>query len=96
MLHMSIHPGMDTMRTGTKRGRGRAKGAPGRGDPRDELKKPRSFRLAAGKIARARRILGAPSDTETIEAALDAVVLREELISGTKAAFGIVVDPAAE
>ena len=84
------------MNMGTKRGRGGAGAALHRPAPPAEMKKPRSFRLAAGKIARARRILGTPSDTETIEAALDAVVFREELISGAKAAFGIVVDSAAE
>jgi len=84
------------MSTGAKRGPGRAKGALSRAAPSADVKEPRSFRLAAGKIARARRILGTPSDTETIEAALDAVVLREELIAGTKAAFGIVVDSTGE
>ena len=84
---------MDTV---TKRGRRGAKAASNRAVPPADVKKPRSFRLAAGKIARARRILGTPTDTETIEAALDAVVFREELISGARAAFGIVVDPAAE
>jgi hypothetical protein len=84
------------MGTDARRGRGRAKGASSRATPPADAKTPRSFRLAAGKIARARRLLGAASDTETIEAALDAVVFREELISGAKAAFGIVVDAAAE
>ena len=49
----------------------------------------RTFRLTPGKIEAAQKILGAPTATETIETALDMVIFREELIRGTKNAFGI-------
>lgn len=49
----------------------------------------RNFRLTPGKIEAAQKILGAPTATEAIETALDMVIFREELIRGTKAAFGI-------
>lgn len=49
----------------------------------------RNFRLTPGKIEAAQEILGVPTATEAIETALDMVIFREELIRGTKAAFGI-------
>lgn len=72
---------------GARSGRGRQR-PPAAAD----AKKLRSFRLASRKIAAARRILGTPTDTETIEAALDAVVFRDALVVGTRAAFGIRFD----
>lgn len=54
-----------------------------------ERKAPKTYRLAAGKIARARKILGASSDTAAIEMALDLVSFRSELIAGTKAMRGV-------
>lgn len=53
-----------------------------------EVKAPKTYRLAAAKIARARAILDAPSDTATIEMALDLVGFRDELVSGTRAMAG--------
>lgn len=38
-----------------------------------EQRAPRTYRLSAAKIARARKILGTDSDTATIEMALDLV-----------------------
>lgn len=58
-----------------------------------ETKTPKSYRLAAAKIARARAILGAPSDTATIEMALDLVSFREELLSGSRAMRGAPIAP---
>lgn len=51
----------------------------------------RTFRLTPGKVEAAQRILGAPTATETIETALDLVVFREELVAGTKAAYGLAI-----
>jgi hypothetical protein len=45
-------------------------------------KRARNFRLDASKLRRARAILGTPNDTATIEAALDLVVLRDEVVAG--------------
>jgi hypothetical protein len=60
--------------------------------PRDR-KVPRTYRLSPSKVAAAQRILGTPTATETIEAALDMVVFREELIAGTRAMLGIELTP---
>jgi hypothetical protein len=40
-------------------------------------------------LARAQKILGAATATETIETALDMIVFRKELIEGTAAMRGI-------
>ena len=61
-----------------------------------EVKAPKTYRLAAAKIARARKILGTDSDTATIEMALDLVTFRDELISGTNALFGAGIHPIDE
>jgi hypothetical protein len=52
-------------------------------------KASRTFRLTEGKVEAAQKILGTSTATEAIETALDMVVFRNELIRGTKAAFGI-------
>ncbi|MEK7401967.1 MAG: hypothetical protein AABZ80_06340 [Gemmatimonadota bacterium] len=54
-------------------------------------KAPRTYRLSADRIAAARRALGAPTDTATIEQALDMVVLRKELVDGLDAMFGVSI-----
>jgi hypothetical protein len=53
-----------------------------------DRKVPKTYRLSPNKVAAAQRILGTPTATETIEAALDMVVFREELIAGTRAMLG--------
>ena len=58
-----------------------------------ETKVSRTYRLAASKIAKARQLLGAPSDTATIEMALDLVTFRAELTEGTKAMRGTRIVP---
>jgi hypothetical protein len=58
-----------------------------------EAKLPKTYRLAAAKIAEARRILGAPSDTAAIEMALDLVTFRAELIDGVRAMRGTRIEP---
>jgi len=54
-------------------------------------KAPKTYRLSAPRIAAARRALGAPTDTATIEQALDMVVLRKELVDGLEAMFGVPI-----
>lgn len=54
-----------------------------------ERKVPKTYRLNPNKIAAAQRILGTPTATETIEAALDMVVFRQELVEGTRAMRGV-------
>lgn len=56
-------------------------------------KVPKTYRLNPNKVAAAQRILGTPSATETIEAALDMVVFRRELIAGTRAMLGVELIP---
>jgi hypothetical protein len=54
-----------------------------------ERKVPKTYRLNPNKVAAAQRILGTPTATETIEAALDLVVFRRELVEGTRALGGV-------
>lgn len=56
-------------------------------------KVPKTYRLNPNKVAAAQRILGTPTATETIEAALDMVVFRQELVDGTRAMQGVVLTP---
>ena len=57
-----------------------------------EAKVAKTYRLSPGKIARAQRILGAPTATAAIEQALDMVVFRRELIEGTRALAGLRIE----
>ena len=47
--------------------------------------RPRAFRLDPERLAAARRVLGTPNDTATIDAALDYVLLAHELRRGVEA-----------
>lgn len=57
-----------------------------------ESPRKKNFRLRQSKIDRARAILGAETETETIERALDLVVFRSDLVEGVRAmrATGLV------
>lgn len=55
------------------------------------MKQMKSFRLTTTKIKRARKILGTTTDTGTIEAALDMVVFRQELLDGLEAIAGVEI-----
>lgn len=55
-------------------------------------KVPKTFRLTPAKIVAAQKILGTATATETIEVALDLVVFREELVTGTRAMLGADID----
>lgn len=54
---------------------------------------PRAFRLDPARLAAARRVLGTPNDTATIDAALDYVVFGRELRAGAAALGGMTFDP---
>jgi hypothetical protein len=56
-------------------------------------KKSKTYRLSEAKIAAAQRILGTRTATAAIEAALDLVVFREELLVGTAALLGTELAP---
>ena len=56
----------------------------GRGEPT----RRKNLRLTQSKIDEAREILGTATETETIEAALDLVVFRKELVEGIRAMRG--------
>jgi hypothetical protein len=58
-----------------------------------DRKVPKTYRLSPAKVAAAQRILGTPTATETIEAALDLVVFRDELVAGTRALLGTDIAP---
>ena len=49
---------------------------------------PKTFRLDPRKISAAQRILGARTQTEAIEEALDMVIFRDQLVEGTERMFG--------
>lgn len=53
----------------------------------------RTYRLTLSKISRAREALGAETATETIERALDLVVLGRQLVDGTRAMLGVRITP---
>jgi hypothetical protein len=64
---------------------------------RRTTKVPKSYRLTPSKLAAAQRILGAATETEAIETALDMVVFRQELIDGTAAMAGTeIVSPDSD
>jgi hypothetical protein len=48
----------------------------------------RTFRLTPGKLEAAQEILGTDNATATIEAALDMIVFRQELVQGTAQMLG--------
>jgi hypothetical protein len=50
---------------------------------------PKAYRLNPNKVLAAQRILGTPTATATIEAALDLVVFRQELVEGTRGMRGV-------
>jgi hypothetical protein len=49
----------------------------------------RTYRLPLTKLSAAKRALGAATATETIERALDLVILQRELVDGTRSMEGI-------
>jgi len=62
-----------------------------------EQRVSRTYRLPLSKLSAAKRALGAATATETIERALDLVVLQRELIEGTRAMQGIeIASPGVE
>jgi DNA-binding ferritin-like protein (Dps family) len=56
-------------------------------------KTPKSYRLSQRKIDAAKRILGAETETEAIETALDMVAFGHALAEGTRALVGTDVEP---
>lgn len=62
--------------------------------PKATRKVRKNFRLSADKLARAQRILGTATETETIEQALDLVAFREEVVAGVRrqAGTGVIRD----
>lgn len=56
-------------------------------------KVPRTFRLTLDKVDAAQRILGTATATETIETALDMIVFRRRLVTGTAAMLGVKLTP---
>ena len=63
-------------------------------EPRRRAREPRvsrTYRLPLTKLKAAQRALGAATATETIERALDMVVLPRELIRGTRAMLGVEI-----
>ena len=55
-------------------------------------RKKKNVRLHQSKIDQAKAILGTATETETIEAALDLVVFRKELVDGVRAMRGANLD----
>jgi hypothetical protein len=69
-----------------------AAGRPAREAAASKKAGPRAFRLDPDRLAAARRALGTPNDTATIDAALDYVVFGRELRAGAEALAGMAFD----
>ena len=53
----------------------------------------KNFRLDQGRLDAAREALGARTDTEAIETALDLILFRKELVDGVDALVGTAIEP---
>ncbi len=75
-------------------GAGTTTRVPAAGPPAARSKKagPRAFRLDPARLAAARRVLGTPNDTATLDAALDYVLFGRELRTGAEALAGMAFD----
>ena len=75
-------------------GAGTSTRAPAPGRPVVPGKKagPRAFRLDPVRLAAARRVLGTPNDTATLDAALDYVLFGRELRTGAEALADMTFD----
>ena len=78
------------MATRSRKPAPRSRRAPAESGPAS-AKKSKTYRLSESKIAAAQAILGAPTATAAIEAALDLVVFRQELVDGTAGLLGVSV-----
>jgi hypothetical protein len=58
-----------------------------------EGKVRKEFWLDPKALSRAQAILGTATERETVEAALDLVAFRRELLDGTRALSGLQIDP---
>lgn len=54
-----------------------------------ERPKRKNFRLSQDKIDRVREVLGAATETEAVDQALDLVLFRDELVRGVRAMEGV-------
>ena len=73
----------------TRRGTARTHYSVLEGGRAGETPRKKNLRLHQSKIDEARMILGTSTETETIEAALDLVVFRNELLQGVRAMRGV-------
>jgi hypothetical protein len=71
-----------------RRGASSSRYAVVQGERASESPKKKNLRLHQSKIDEAKAILGTATETETIEAALDLVVFRKELVEGVRAMRG--------
>ena len=61
--------------------------------PSREGKVRKEFWLDPQTLRRAQTILGTATERETVEAALDMVAFRRELLDGTRVLSGLQIDP---
>lgn len=61
--------------------------------PAREGKVRKEFWLDPETLRRAQKILGAATERETVEMALDMIAFRRELLDGTRALAGLQIDP---
>jgi hypothetical protein len=70
-----------------------AGGSPSRGKPGLAGARIRkTMEIDRSKLAKARRILGSDSDTQTVDRALDIVIANQEIESAIEASFGSIPD----
>jgi Arc/MetJ family transcription regulator len=62
-------------------------------NPSRKGKVRKEFWLDPKALSRAQTILGTATERETVEAALDLVAFRRELLNGTRALSGLQIDP---
>lgn len=63
-------------------------GTAGRSTHAAEVPRKKNMRLHQSKIDAAKSVLGTKTETETVEAALDLIVFRDELMAGVRAMRG--------
>lgn len=61
--------------------------------PTREGKVRKELWLDPKALRRAKKILGTATERETVEVALDMIAFRRELLDGTRALFGLQIDP---
>jgi hypothetical protein len=66
---------------------------PPRNNPKKQASVRKNFRLDQARLDAARAALGARTETEAIETALDLILFRQELVDGVDALVAVPIEP---